>query len=53
MKKEDLKDIPFILVTSNTGIEDVKKAMQEGIKNYMLKPFDIDTLEKTINAVLK
>ncbi len=52
-KKEGLKGTPFIFVTSNAEGENVKKAMKEGIKNYMIKPYELDTLELKIKEALK
>lgn len=40
-KKEGLKDIPFILVTSHAEKDKVEGAIKEGIRNYILKPYEL------------
>jgi len=53
--KEDnqLKDIPFLMVTAEGQKENVVQAVQAGVSNYIVKPFTPETfsakLEKIFN----
>ncbi len=44
---------PIVLMTGYGSIETVVEAMKLGVKDYLLKPFKINTLVKTIEKVLK
>jgi two-component system aerobic respiration control protein ArcA len=48
----DLKKIPLVFVSANTNEEDIKKAFALGADDYIKKPFDIDRLKKTVEALL-
>ena len=50
-KDDELKQIPFILVTSMAELEKVKTAMQAGIKDYIVKPFKQETIVQKINDI--
>ena len=49
---ERLKDMPFIMVTAESKTENVVAAKQAGVSNYIIKPFNADTLKKKIESVL-
>ena len=42
---------PFIMVTAETKTENVIAAKQAGVNNYIVKPFNADTLKSKIEAV--
>ena len=42
----ELKKIAFIMLTSSSETEKVKVAIESGITDYILKPFNADTLVK-------
>jgi two-component system chemotaxis response regulator CheY len=42
---------PFIMVTAESKTENVVAAKQAGVSNYIVKPFNADTLKKKIEAV--
>lgn len=44
--------IPFILVTAESKPENILAAKAAGASAYLLKPFKLDMLEKTIEHVL-
>ena len=46
---DELKDIPFIMVTAETEKEKILAAIKAGVSNYIVKPFGAET----ISAVLK
>ena len=44
--------IPFILLTSRSETDIVKKALELKVNNYLVKPFAVDALKRKIEAVL-
>ena len=46
-----LKHIPFIMVTAESKTENVVAAKQAGVSNYIVKPFNADTLRAKIVSV--
>ncbi|MCS6933146.1 MAG: chemotaxis response regulator CheY [Acetobacteraceae bacterium] len=47
-----LKDTPFIMVTAESKTENVVAAKQAGVSNYIVKPFNAETLRDKIEKVL-
>lgn len=47
-----LKTIPFIMVTSEGSPDHVASAKEAGVNNYIVKPFNADTLRQKLVAVL-
>jgi two-component system chemotaxis response regulator CheY len=47
-----LRHTPFIMVTAESKTENVIAAKQAGVNNYIVKPFNAETLKKKIAAVL-
>jgi two-component system chemotaxis response regulator CheY len=47
----DLQGTPFIMVTAESKTENVVAAKQAGVNNYIVKPFNADTLKTKIDAV--
>lgn len=48
----DNKDVPFIMVTAESKTENVVAAKQAGVNNYIVKPFNAETLKTKMSAVL-
>lgn len=48
----DNKDVPFIMVTAESKTENVVAAKQAGVNNYIVKPFNAETLKTKLTAVL-
>jgi two-component system chemotaxis response regulator CheY len=46
-----LNATPFIMVTAESRTENVIAAKQAGVNNYIVKPFNADTLKNKIDAV--
>ena len=44
---------PFIMVTAESKTENVIAAKQAGVNNYIVKPFNADTLKTKIDAVFQ
>ena len=47
-----LKDTPFIMVTAESKTENVVAAKQAGVSNYIVKPFNAETLKGKMASVL-
>ena len=47
-----LKHTPFIMVTAESKTENVVAAKQAGVSNYIVKPFNAETLREKIAKVL-
>ena len=52
-KDQALKDVPFIMVTAEGQRENVLHAVQEGVNNYVIKPFTPEVLAEKIKKVFK
>jgi two-component system chemotaxis response regulator CheY len=48
---EGLTKMPFIMVTAESKIENVIAAKKAGVNNYIVKPFNAQTLKGKIEAV--
>lgn len=48
---EQLKDTPFIMVTGDGKKENVVAAKKAGVDNYIVKPFNSETLKSKIEAI--
>ena len=49
---ENLKDLPFIMVTAESKTDNVIAAKQAGVSNYIVKPFNAVTLKAKLSSVL-
>jgi len=49
---DNLKSIPFIMVTAESKTENVIAAKQAGVNNYIVKPFNAATLKGKMESVL-
>ena len=47
----NLAPVPFIMVTAESKTENVIAAKQAGVSNYIVKPFNAETLKSKIEAV--
>lgn len=50
--QEKTKNIPFIMVTAETKTENVVAAKQAGVTNYVIKPFNANTLKQKLVAAV-
>ncbi len=48
---DELKHIPFIMVTAESKTDNVIAAKKAGVNNYIVKPFNAQTLKTKIEAV--
>lgn len=49
---DKLRHIPFIMVTAESKPENVIAAKQAGVSNYIVKPFNAETLKAKMASVL-
>ncbi|GIK99667.1 MAG: response regulator [Alphaproteobacteria bacterium] len=47
-----LKTLPFLMITAESKTENVVEAKKAGVNNYIVKPFNADTLKSKLQAVL-
>ncbi|MRG73859.1 response regulator [Alphaproteobacteria bacterium HT1-32] len=47
-----LRSLPFIMVTAESKSENVIAAKQAGVSNYIVKPFNADTLKGKMASVI-
>jgi two-component system chemotaxis response regulator CheY len=48
---EPTKNLPFIMVTAESKTDNVIAARQAGVNNYIVKPFNAETLKSKIEQV--
>ncbi|NJD77588.1 MAG: response regulator [Candidatus Methanoperedens sp.] len=53
LKKHGFTDMPIIILSARAGIDDKLRAMDMGISDYVVKPFDPRELKARIKMVLK
>lgn len=51
--QKNLKVVPIIFATSKSDARDIKRAIDEGITDYIIKPVDPMILESKISRILK
>jgi two-component system, chemotaxis family, chemotaxis protein CheY len=49
---DKLKGLPFIMVTAESKTENVIAAKQAGVNNYIVKPFNAETLKQKMQSVI-
>jgi two-component system chemotaxis response regulator CheY len=50
---DGLKDIPVLMVTAESKKENIMEAVQAGVNNYIVKPFNAKTLEEKLTKIFK
>ena len=50
-QEEQISETPFIIVTAESRTENVVAAKKAGVNNYIVKPFNAQTLKAKIDAV--
>lgn len=46
------KDLPILMITTVAEKENIMIAIQAGVTNYIVKPFDAETLKKKLEQLL-
>ena len=49
---DKLKGTPFIMITAESKTENVVAAKEAGVSNYIVKPFNAETLKTKLVSVL-
>lgn len=49
---DNYKNVPFIMITAESKTENVVAAKQAGVNNYIVKPFNAETLKSKMVSVL-
>jgi two-component system chemotaxis response regulator CheY len=50
---EVLKTIPVLMVTAEAKQENILEAVQAGVSNYIIKPFNAATLQEKLNKIFR
>ena len=48
---ENLKGLPFLMVTAEALKENIVEAVKSGVSNYIVKPFTAETLKEKIEKI--
>ncbi len=48
----DLSEIPLVFLSARTSDADVKRGFEVGADDYIKKPFDIETVKRTVNTLI-
>ncbi len=51
-QSEKHKDIPFILITAESKVENIVEAKKAGVNQYIVKPFNAKTLKEKLSTVI-
>jgi len=51
-KDEKLRSLPFVMITAESKAENVISAREAGVSNYIVKPFNAETLKGKLQSVL-
>lgn len=51
-QSEQHKDIPFILITAESKVENIVEAKKAGVNQYIVKPFNAKTLKEKLSTVI-
>lgn len=51
-QSEQHKNIPFILITAESKIENIVEAKKAGVNQYIVKPFNAKTLKEKLSTVI-
>ena len=47
------RDLPFIMLTGNSDLGSVQEAKENGVTDYIAKPFNPDTLRRKVSIIAK
>lgn len=48
---DELKDIPFVMVTAEAQKDNILEAVKAGVNNYVVKPFTAETIGEKLKKV--
>lgn len=47
------QNVPFVMITAEARVENVMEAKKAGVDDYIVKPFNAETLETKITAAMR
>jgi len=50
---DELKHIPFVMVTAEAQKDNIIEAVKAGVSSYIVKPFTAETITEKLNAIFK
>lgn len=50
--KEEYKELPILMVTTEAAKEDILTALKSGVNNYVVKPFTPETIQEKVFKLL-
>ena len=51
-QNEKYKNMPFILITAESKVENIVEAKKAGVNQYIVKPFNAKTLKEKLSSVI-
>jgi two-component system chemotaxis response regulator CheY len=51
-KMENYKEVPIVMITTEGGKREVITAIKEGVNNYIIKPFTVQTLKNKLEDII-
>lgn len=49
---EIFHDVPFLMVTAESEMDNVKKAVAEGVSGFIIKPFTIEQVQTKVRSII-
>lgn len=50
---DELKDIPFIMITAEAQKDNIIEAVKAGVSSYIVKPFTAEIINEKLNVIFK
>ena len=50
---DELKNIPFVMVTAEAQKDNIIEAVKAGVSSYIVKPFTAETVSEKLNTIFK
>jgi len=50
---DELKNIPFVMVTAEAQKDNIIEAVKAGVSSYVVKPFTAETVSEKLNTIFK
>jgi DNA-binding response OmpR family regulator len=52
-KLKEKSDVPIVMITAKDAIDDKLLGFDNGVQDYIVKPFDLRELEARINSIFR
>ena len=50
---DEMKDVPFVMVTAEAQKENIIEAVKAGVSSYIVKPFTVETVNEKLSKIFK